>query len=190
VYKAKDKTDINNYRPIRLLPIISKVFEILMFRRLTKIFNHHYILDTSQHGFRPGRSTVTAAVELIDTIYQSLDKGECTIGLFMDLSKVFDLVDYDILLNKIPNIGVRGIANIWFKSYLEGRKQVVYVNFANVLGVSSPLDINLGVPQGSILLPLLYIIHVNDFARNFILYKVVCYADDTSLLLRSIFQKI
>jgi hypothetical protein len=151
VYKAKDKNDINNYRPISLLPIISKVFEILMLHRLTKFLNHHCILDTSQHGFRPGRSTVAAAVELIDTIFQSLDKGKCTIGLFIDLSKAFDLVDHDILLNKLSNIGVRGIANTWFKSYLEGRKQVVYVNTANGLGVSSPIDINLGVPQGSIL---------------------------------------
>jgi hypothetical protein len=68
-----------------------------MLRRLTKILNHHCILDTSLHGFRPDRSTVTAAVELIDTIFQSLDKGECTIGLFIDLSKAFDLVDHDIL---------------------------------------------------------------------------------------------
>jgi hypothetical protein len=183
VYKNNDSTDPNNYRPISLLPIISKVFESLMLRRLNDFLLKFNIIDKSQHGFRKGFSTTTAAFQYIEKIYESLDNRKKPLGLFIDLSKAFDLVDHNILLTKLEGIGVRGRAHDWFKSYLSNRKQMVCVNTLNGIGNSTLVDVDRGVPQGSILGPVLYILYVNDFSTYFDNCDKTCYADDTNMLL-------
>jgi hypothetical protein len=183
IYKNKDPSDPNNYRPISLLPIVSKVFESLMLRRLNEFLIKFNIIDKSQHGFRKGFSTTTAAFQFIEKIYEAMDNRKKPLGLFIDLSKAFDLVDHKILLTKLEHIGVRGISNDWFKSYLSNRNQKVSVNTLQGVGNSKSLGVDRGVPQGSILGPILYILYVNDFANNLDNCDKTCYADDTNILL-------
>jgi hypothetical protein len=109
VFKKGDKLDISNYRPISILPIISKIFEQIILVRLNKFLNHLNILSHSQHGFRQNRSTTTAIFDLTENIYPVLDKKATALGMFIDLSKAFDLVDHSILLTKLNNIGIRGV---------------------------------------------------------------------------------
>jgi hypothetical protein len=118
-------------------------------------------------------------------IYEALDRREKCLCVFMDLWKAFDLVNNEISLSKLHSNGIRGIANEWFRSYLLDRKQIVSVNTSNGPGISMPLKVNLGVPHGPILGPDLYIIYGNGFPINFEECKVVGYADDPGMLLRS-----
>ena len=186
IYKKSDAHDLNNYRPISILPIVSKVFEKLFLIRLQQFLAQFEIINSSQHGFRQNHSTTTAAYQFIEKIYESFDKGENALGLFIDLSKAFDLVDHIILISKLYRMGIRGIALDWIKSYLSNRKQKVYVNTSEGPGQSDIADVTQGVPQGSILGPLLYILYVNDFTLNFPGKHVIKYADDTSFLIQNI----
>ena len=136
------------------------------------------ILNPSQFGFRKNFSTEYATVHLLDKIIDSMSKKEHIIGIFMDLSKAFDTIDHNILLHKLNNYGVRGIALAWFRSYLSNRKQYVFVNNEN----SSMLNIRCGVPQGSILGPLLFLIYVNDITNTSPTLSFFMFADDTSIL--------
>jgi hypothetical protein len=149
IYKNDDSSDPNNYPPISILPIISKVFESLMLKRLNDFLIKFDIIDKSQHGFRNDFSTITAAFQFIEKIYESIDNRKKPLGLFIDVSKTFDLLDYEILLTKLEQIGVRGLANDWFRSYLNNGKQNVSVNTLQGIGNSSFLEVNRGVPQGN-----------------------------------------
>ena len=181
IYKNKgDKLHCQNYRPISLLSNINKIFEKLMHKRLYKFLEDQLLIITKQFGFRQGHSTIHALIDLTEDIRRALDENNFAIGIFVDLQKAFDTVDHKILLKKLEYYGVRGIANEWFKSYLSGRKQYVSISGHD----SDVKAIEVGVPQGSVLGPLLFLIYINDM-HNAIKYSTTRhFADDTNLLIK------
>ena len=177
IHKSKDRQNIENYRPISLLPSISKIFEKIVFKRLYSFLEAHSILYHRQYGFRPNHSTIDAILDFAQNIYKSLEKNEVSIGVFLDLSKAFDTIDHNILLSKLNWYGIRGRALDWFRSYLSGRKQFVHFGGTN----SVEQTVTYGVPQGSILGPLLFIIYTNDLQNSLKTCNSILFADDTTI---------
>ena len=177
IFKKGDPLNLTNYRPIAIVPTFSKVFEILLKNRLLLFFSKNKIFNSAQFGFRPKLSTIKAATELIGFITQSLEMGHIAHATFCDLSKAFDCVPHDLLLDKLSKYGVRGKVNELFSSYLSNRHQFVVHNGQK----SELIKSNYGVGQGSILGPLLFIIFINDLPHH-LNKKVVLYADDTTIL--------
>ena len=179
LFKAEEHSQFNNYRPVSLLCILSKVFEKIMYNQVSDFLTKLEILYEFQFGFRKKHSTYLAHLVLQDEITKSLDDGEKVIGIYLDFSKAFDTVIHDILLQKLYYYGIRGNAYEWFKSYLTGRVQ--YVTYNGVQ--SSPKQIRCGVPQGSILGPLLFLIYINDLPNVCDKTMPFLFADDTNLLI-------
>lgn len=177
IFKTGDNYVFNNYRPISLLPSLSKIVERIMHNQLFKHFNDNKLFYDSQYGFRQQHSTELAAIELIDKIVTKMNNNELPLNIYLDLSKAFDTLDHDILLNKMKFYGIKGSALQLFKSYLFNREQ--YVEFGEVR--SDYKITGTGVPQGSILGPLFFIIYVNDIVSATTLFDAVIYADDTAL---------
>ena len=151
-----------------------------MHKWLYKFLEDQLLIITKQFGFRQGHSTIHALIDLTEDIRRALDENNFAIGIFVDLQKAFDTVDHKILLKKLEYYGVRGIANEWFKSYLSGRKQYVSISGHD----SDVKAIEVGVPQGSVLGPLLFLIYINDM-HNAITYSTTRhFADDTNLLIK------
>ena len=155
VYKTEDKCEFTNYRLISLLPCFSKILEKVMYKRLLNYFNNICVLGSHQYGFRKNLSTNFALIDLKDRITTAIDNKEFVAGVFLDLSKAFDTINHDLLLQKLEYYGIRGIALDWFKSYITKRYQCV--NYNNEL--SDKKEITCGVPQGSVLGPLLFLIN-------------------------------
>ena len=132
-----------------------------------------------QYGFRPGRSCEHALLNAQHSLLESLSKRQVSLLLLIDFSKAFDMVDHEILLRKLEHYGIRGIALKWMESYLSGRKQYVTVNGHN----SAIRDMKHGVPQGSILGPLLFIIYINDIPETATFAKFIMYADDANIII-------
>ena len=154
LYKKGDKTLLENYRPNSVLPSISKIFERNIFNQINDHFTYHDLYYNGQYGFREKHSTQLAALELIDRITHALDMGNTPINIYIDLSKAFDTLDHTILISKLQHYGITGAALQLLVSYLSNRKQ--FVQYGDLL--SQKTDILMGVPQGSILGPLLFII--------------------------------
>ena len=154
IYKSKNKELLANYRPISLLCSLSKILEKIVRNRVYNFLQLHNIFVASQYRFRQKHSTVNAVCECIAHTINSLDENKSTLGVFLDLFKAFDTINHDLLLKKLYYYGISGIALEWFKSYLCNRKQ--YVTYQNIN--SHSLEITCGVPQGSVLGPLLFII--------------------------------
>ena len=169
-----------NYRPISLLSIINKLLEKLMYSRLMSFINKHKILYKYQFGFRKNHSTTLALIEITDNILKDLEEGKCSAGIFIDFQKAFDTVDHGILLSKLEHYGIRGPVLQWVKSYITNRQQYAYVNGKN----STKQQITCGVPQGSVLGPLLFLIYTNDIG-NSTESKIRLFADDTNSFVNS-----
>lgn len=179
VFKNKGSPlEISNYRPISLLSNVEKILEKLMYSRMISFINRHRIFFNRQFGFRKSHSTSHALLNIVERIRQSLDEGNFACGVFVDLQKAFDTVDHSILISKLNHYGIRGIANDWFKSYLLNRSQFVSISSSN----STIKTIPHGVPQGSVLGPLLFLIYINDLHRAIFSSETFHFADDTHLL--------
>ena len=179
IYKEGAKTDVGNYRPISILNTFSKIYEKLMHKRLSNFLESNNSIYENQYGFRSGRSCEHALLNAQNLLLESLSKRQVSLLLLIDFSKAFDLVEHDILFNKLEHYGIRGPALKWLKSYLSNRKQFVSINGSE----SSMQLMEHGVPQGSILGPLLFIIYINDIPEIAQFAKFILYADDANIIL-------
>ena len=177
LHEANDKLLLTNYRPITLLPSISKIFEYILLEQLTNHFIENKLLSPQQCGFRAKHSTELAALNLVDYLTYKLDNGIIPINIYIDLSKAFDTLIHSILLDKMSYYGVNGVAKNLLQSYLSHRHQVVDFNGST----SDTLEIKTGVPQCSVLGPFLFSVYINDLPSCTDIFNMIMYADDTTL---------
>ena len=174
LFKDGDKSLKDNYRPISILPTISKIIERSAHIQLSSFLEENRLLSQSQFGFRLKRSTSTALIAFTDQVVESMDKGCATGTVFLDLRKAFDTVDHLLLNNKLRSPGIAGKSLEWFNSYLSGRvRQTMCVN-----ALSPPAKITMGVPQDSILGPLLFLVYINGIQSELQHSKITMFADD------------
>lgn len=178
IHKKDSKLEVVNYRPISLLSNINKIIEKLMFNRLYSFLELHNCIYNLQFGFREKHSTNHALMSMIQQIRDTMDDRNTAIGVFVDFQKAFDTVNHDILIRKLEHYGIRGIPNNWFKSYLTDRKQYVTLDGTD----SDHAVIKHGVPQGSVLGPLLFLIYINDLHECIKYSTTRHFADDTNLI--------
>ena len=176
-YKNEDPHLFKNYRPISLLPTFSKVLERAVYNRLYKYLKTHNLISPSQFGFQQNLSTEMAILEFQDRLTKHIVDNKLGLGVFLDLSKAFDTLNHDILIKKLEHLGVRGTPLIWFRNYLSNRSQFIQLNGS----ASTCKTILSGVPQGSILGPLLFLTYINDLPHNCD-SDTILFADDTNIL--------
>ena len=162
--KKGDPLEPKNYRPVAILPILSKVIERVIFMQIVDYMNTMEYFHPNHHGFRAHHSTSTAMIQMYDSWVQAVDKGELAGVCMLDMSAAFDVVDHEILLSKLETYGFDVEALKWMENYLSGRTQTVYIDGS----FSSYLPVEVGVPQGSILGPLCYVLFTNDLPETVI----------------------
>lgn len=177
LHKGGDVDDPSNYRPISLIPTLAKIIEKLVKKRVLGFLISSKLLSSEQFGFQCNKSTNDAMFSFLYRVYTELNMGEAAAAIFCDLSKAFDCVQHEILLKKLGHYGFRGVSLEWFNSYLSGREQIV-TNSTN----SKKLNINCGVPQGSVLGPILFLLYINDLTKIDIAGEFTLFADDTTIL--------
>ena len=177
IFKKGSPNSINNYRPISILSSINKIFEKILYSRLISYIDQFKLLYKYQFGFRKNHSTEQSLIEFVDQIRSAMDNQHMTCGIFIDLSKAFDTVDHQILISKLEHYGIRGSALELFKSYLTNRNQYVQIDKFK----SQTLPINCGVPQGSVLGPLLFLLFINDLPNCCTIGNFRIFADDTNV---------
>ena len=173
--KINSRTEVRNYRPISILSVVSKILEKSVYAQLDQYLTDHQILYSHQSDFRGTYSTDTCLIHLTDHVRTQISQGKYTGMVMLDLQKAFDTVNHDILCNKLQAMGIESID--WFRSYLSDRQQIVCVKRTD----SRPVTITSGVPQGSVLGPLLFFCYVNDMPIS-VNCKLLLYADDSALL--------
>ena len=175
LYKSDSKSDFSNYRPISVLPCLSKVLEQVVHRQLSNYLEKHYLLKSSQFGFRPLRSMELGCNLLVDDIRKNIDNDFLTGAIYLDLSKAFDTVSHSYLLSKLPSYGINRNECSWFENYLFNRKQHVFYDGH----LSKAFPVFRDVPQGSILGPTLFFLHLDDIDNCLHHSSIIKYADDT-----------
>lgn len=181
IYKSGSKTDCGNYRPISLLNSISKIFEKIINIRIRTFINKTIGFDNNQYGFIENSGTEAAISTTLDQIYEALDEGKLVAAVFVDLTKAFDVVNHEKLVHIIEDMGIRGVAKNLVKDYLTNRTHCTRIN--NIL--SDKLPIKIGVPQGSLLGPLLYLLYIMNISNCNISSKYNIYADDTNIVAKA-----
>lgn len=175
IFKKSDPMDIENYRPISVLSVFSKIFEKIMYKRIVDFCIKFNLLSNSQHGFRQGRSTESASYHFVQFIQNQLDKNKCVAGLFFDLSRAFDTINMEFIRFKLDRLGLRCNVLNWILSFLSHRQ--LYINVKNVH--SEKYNINIGAAQGSTLAPLIFLLYINDLTTS---GYMINFADDTSIV--------
>lgn len=178
IFKNGNKKLVNNYRPISMINNLAKILEKIVKTRLMAFLENNKLLSKNQYGFRPGLGTTDALYMVSKNIYDALDNNKKTIAVFLDFAKAFDTVDHNELLKIMPGFGIVNESLKWFSSYLSYRRQMVTIN--GIIG--NDYTINCGVPQGSVLGPVLFIIYINSICNMQLDGSIVTYADDTCLL--------
>ena len=177
LFKCRDRSNPTNYRPISILPTLSKIMEKVVHSQFYEFLNSHDLLSSKQFGFRPKYSTATALSNFADEVLLNMEQGNLCGVVFLDLKKAFDTVDHCILLSKLSEIGVSPSSIKWFESYLNNKKQKTSCGNE----ISAALPVTVGVPQGIILGPLLFLVYINNLPNAVKNSEVTLYADDTVL---------
>lgn len=177
IHKGKSNKIVNNFRPISLLPLLSKIIESLIKTRIITFLDNNQILYKNQFGFRPGRSTSDAILHFVDDVSTAFNDKLYTVAVFLDFSKAFDTVNKNIMIQKLDRLGIRDIPNAFFKSYLTDRRMYVDVNNCT----SRTVTTNIGLPQGAVSSTWLFSLYINDMHRTSDKLKFIHFADDTTI---------